>query len=183
MKGKAFRLTSGLVLKDGQPDDMAAEVEALAFVAAHTSIPVPHVKYHWLELNRREPRGYIVMNLMPGEMLARVWSKLSPAQRQHVMRSLSGYVSQLRLLSQPPPPRLSPLPPKGWIGSTSGRGFMDCSMTTQIPPSDPLQRRATSTTSGYRDTRFLLGAQTSSRMSDDAWHCATTILSPSRMET
>ncbi|TFL00139.1 kinase-like domain-containing protein [Pterulicium gracile] len=161
MKGKVSRLTSGLVLKDGNPDDMTAEVEALAFVAAHTSIPVPRVQYHWQELDRPEPRGLIIMNLMPGEMLARVWSKISPAQRQHVMRTLAGFVSQLRLLSQPPPPCLSRLPREGWIGSTLGHSFVDCSVTSQIPSFGPF-----ATESDFHDYRL-------SRYNTIAWSAPT----------
>ncbi|TFK95187.1 kinase-like domain-containing protein [Pterulicium gracile] len=134
MKGKASRLTSGLVLKTGQHDAVSAELEALSFVAAHTSIPVPRVRYHWQD----KGDASVIMQFMEGEMLQRVWADLSPAQRRHVMQTLSGFVDQLRLLSQPPPPSsLSHLPREGWIGSTLGHSFHDASMTQEVAAFGP----------------------------------------------
>ncbi|KAI0364573.1 kinase-like protein [Pilatotrama ljubarskyi] len=119
------RLTSRLVLKEAHTVSTRAEAEALSIVAAHTSIPVPRLRYHWEE----DEEGYLIMDYVEGEILQRVWRSLTDAQRLSVMRRLAGFVGELRSLSQPAPPPGSGLPRTGWIGSPLGHAFIDYCMT------------------------------------------------------
>ncbi|KAI0351279.1 kinase-like protein [Trametes cingulata] len=127
------RLTSGLVLKKARIVSSLAEAEALTFVAAHTSIPVPRLRYYWEEDND----GYLIMEYVEGEILQRVWRNLTDAQRLSVMRRLAGFVDELRSLSQPPPPPEANLPRSGWIGSPLGHALIDYCMTGGDDPLGP----------------------------------------------
>ncbi|KAI0351280.1 kinase-like protein [Trametes cingulata] len=130
---RVTRLTSRLILKKADIVSAQAEAEALTFVAAHTSIPVPRLRYYWEEDNE----GYLIMNFVDGEILQRVWRKLTDGQRLSVMRRLAGFVEELRSLSQPVPLPESGLPHSGWIGSTQGHPFVDYCMTREDIPLGP----------------------------------------------
>ncbi|CDO77675.1 hypothetical protein BN946_scf184969.g26 [Trametes cinnabarina] len=112
-----YRLTSRLVYKKSNVITASAEAEAMLFVAAPTSIPVPRLRFYWVEGDE----GCLIMDYVEGEMLQRVWGNLTDAQRLNVMR---------------PPCRLR-LPPTGWIGSALGHAFMDFSMAGMDIPIGP----------------------------------------------
>jgi aminoglycoside phosphotransferase (APT) family kinase protein len=76
-----------------------SEVEALRYVAAHTSIPVPKVyKTH-------QYRGHMYMELefIQGTDLSEVWSQgtISPEQKRAIMHQIGGYIKELRALTPP----------------------------------------------------------------------------------
>lgn len=75
-----------------------AEVEALRFVAANTSIPVPKL----FKTHHRRGRLYIEMEHIPGEDLAAVWTtSLSAEQKRQIVREIGGHVRALRALKPP----------------------------------------------------------------------------------
>ncbi|OSC99530.1 kinase-like protein [Trametes coccinea BRFM310] len=125
IRGNAFRTTPDLVIKRCSAIRTSVEVEALAFVAAHTTIPVPRVHCYWIDGDE----GSVVMDYMEGEMLQRVWRRISDAQRLTVMRKIATFVDQLRAIPQPRPADGVNLPPTGWIGSPLGHGFCDFLVT------------------------------------------------------
>ncbi|KAJ6476202.1 kinase-like domain-containing protein [Mycena sanguinolenta] len=116
------RLTYSTVLKTGSAAQMQAEVHAMRFVAAHTTIPIPHVRDHWSEGNK----GFILMDYLPGVPARRVFAGLKPEQQHRIVDTLVGYVEQLRSIPHP-----SPL--SAWIGSTSGGALYEVDMALSGP--------------------------------------------------
>ncbi|TFK72393.1 kinase-like protein [Pluteus cervinus] len=109
------RLTDNTVIKSSTIDKLRLEADALRFIAQHTSIPVPHVYDVWIT-DPKTNTGYLAMEYIPGEMVGRVWRKLSPEQRASFMRKLGQYLDEMRSLRQPLP--------GGWIGSlTAGPSY------------------------------------------------------------
>ncbi|AEO63945.1 175c8d9f-837a-4ac4-a1c0-9063bd526075 [Thermothielavioides terrestris] len=70
-----------------------AEAEAMRFVSAHTSIPIPRV----YDVGER----HLTMEFIEGETLATAWDKLSAEDRLLVTRQLRDYVGQLRTFKSP----------------------------------------------------------------------------------
>ncbi|KAL7285153.1 hypothetical protein ACG7TL_000245 [Trametes sanguinea] len=133
LRGSAYRITPDLVIKRCCTIQALVEAEALAFVAAHTSIPVPRVHSCWSDGSQ----GSVVMDYIEGEVLQRVWRNISDAQRLTVMRKIAAFVDQLRAIPQPRPADGANLPPTGWIGSPLGHSFCDfliTQSTTQLGP-------------------------------------------------
>ncbi|KAJ3006767.1 hypothetical protein NUW54_g3813 [Trametes sanguinea] len=125
IKGNAYRITPDLVIKRCSTIRTSIEAEALAFVAAHTSIPVPRIHCYWFDGDQ----GSVVIDYMEGEMLQRVWRSISEAQRLTVMRKIATFVDELRAIPQPRPIDDANLPPTGWIGSPLGHSFCDFAIT------------------------------------------------------
>ncbi len=74
------------------------EIEALQYVAAHTSIPVPKIyRIHTPE----DGSIFIEMEYVAGEPLNRAWHGMSAAQRDAVFADIPQHVASLRAL--PPP--------------------------------------------------------------------------------
>ena len=118
IKGSVRRLTSGTVIKISAAFPIHLEAEVTRFIHENTTIPVPRVHDVWIN---KEGHGCLILDYMPGEMLARVWRRITPEQRRTVMRTLGQYIQELRSLPQPSP--------GGWIGSPSGRECYDMRIT------------------------------------------------------
>ncbi|KAF8907438.1 kinase-like domain-containing protein [Mucidula mucida] len=75
------------------------EALVLAMVAEHTSIPVPKVR----RVLKVERRGLylVVMDFIRGKQLAAIWGDMSDEDKEHVARTLQGYVQQLRKVDIP----------------------------------------------------------------------------------
>ncbi|KAI0333962.1 hypothetical protein GY45DRAFT_1318823 [Cubamyces sp. BRFM 1775] len=131
--GSAARLTTNLVIKKGDAPTLAFEAEAIAFVAAHTTIPVPRVRYSWYE----GQDGSLIMDHIEGIQLKRAWRDMSMPQKLSVMRRITGFVEQLRAIPQPAPSTTSDLPRSGWIGGPFGSPFTDFMMTMESAPFGP----------------------------------------------
>ncbi|KAK3292533.1 kinase-like domain-containing protein [Chaetomium fimeti] len=85
-----------------------SEVEALRFVAGHTSIPVPRV----YDVGER----HFTMDFIPGETVKQAWDRtLSAEDRALVARQLRDYITQLRAVKSP----------DGSICSFGGREVID----------------------------------------------------------
>ncbi|KAF2745502.1 kinase-like protein [Sporormia fimetaria CBS 119925] len=81
------------ILKVGPPK--ASEAEAMRFVAANTSIPVPKV----IDSDFKGERGWIKMSKIPGQLLADAWSSFSDTQKASLAAQLRDYLTQLRNIS------------------------------------------------------------------------------------
>ena len=138
LKESVWQLNARTILKISEVDINRAEVDAMRFVTENTTIPIPRLYDHW----ERGGEGYIIMEFVEGITLRRAWKTLTEAQRAHVMRTIAGYVYQLRALPQPPPPPTSGLPRTGWIGSASCRGFSDMLAYANYTPIGPLPNEA-----------------------------------------
>ncbi|GAB1311874.1 hypothetical protein MFIFM68171_02084 [Madurella fahalii] len=81
-------------------DNTATQHEAatMNFVAAKTSIPVPHVYCSFIHKNR----AFILMERIHGQSLAKAWKILSDADRESIFTQLRGMMKELRAL--PPAP-------------------------------------------------------------------------------
>ncbi|KGO72176.1 Aminoglycoside phosphotransferase [Penicillium italicum] len=87
------RLGDNLVVKSG--DIRPQEGDALRFIAANTTIPVPKVH------DIRWENGKIValvMDYMPGKRLDEVWDTLDSSQKLSIADELHSYMNQLREL-------------------------------------------------------------------------------------
>ncbi|KAK4234691.1 kinase-like domain-containing protein [Achaetomium macrosporum] len=78
----------------------ANEIDAMEFVRANTTIPVPKI----LNFYNRQPNGSadIVMTQLPGIELEYALSSMTSAQVESVAHQLAGYIAQLRQLSRQP---------------------------------------------------------------------------------
>jgi aminoglycoside phosphotransferase (APT) family kinase protein len=105
------RVSPGTIIKG--PCDLA-ELEALEYVARHTSIPVPKV----LRSHRHNERIYIEMEYVRGIDLqaALQRGRISEEQKKAILAELVGYVKQLR--------RLQP-PQEGAVGSANLKECLD----------------------------------------------------------
>ena len=139
LKYRVFQITPRTILKNGTAYLIRAEAEAMRFVAANTTVPMPHLHDHWEKNNK----GFLVIAFMEGVVLRKVWHTLTDLQRANVMHTLARYIDQLRALPQPLPPPESGLPPRGWIGSTLGHGFSDMlALSRSDKPVMPLPNEA-----------------------------------------
>lgn len=71
-----------------------AEAEAMRFVAAKTTIPVPEV----YESYERDGNGYIFMSRIEGELLGDVWKYMNEEQQRSVISQMRDFVNQLSSL-------------------------------------------------------------------------------------
>ena len=83
------------------------EVEAMAFVATNTTIPIPKV----YRIHDYFGKPAIEMQFVQGMNLATEWKELSDEEKRNIVQELGGYIKQLRALE----------PPKGdMVASVSG---------------------------------------------------------------
>ncbi|CAG8151117.1 unnamed protein product [Penicillium salamii] len=76
-----------------------AELEALKYVAEHTSIPVPKV----FNAHYYDDSVFIEMECVRGMSLEAAWGRghLSQEQKKHIVTEVAGYIRQLRNLEPP----------------------------------------------------------------------------------
>jgi aminoglycoside phosphotransferase len=93
---KVVRVGSNILAKFG-PDLNIAEAESMRFIHKHTSIPVPQV------LNAYEKDGcrYILMKFVEGELLEKLWPKLSCSERDLILSELKYCIHQMRQIACP----------------------------------------------------------------------------------
>lgn len=75
------------------------ELEALLYVAEHTTIPVPRVRYTY-----DGPNGiYIVMDYIKGTNLETLWmlNRLNPEEQDTIVNDMAAILNQLRALHTP----------------------------------------------------------------------------------
>ncbi|KAK2734985.1 hypothetical protein FQN55_002313 [Onygenales sp. PD_40] len=90
---KIVRLDEHRVLKSAITNP--TETEAMKFVAANTTIPIPKVyETRWSDTDASQ----IVMEYIPGQSLDKVWGKLTHDKRMSICHQLRGYLSQLAKL-------------------------------------------------------------------------------------
>lgn len=92
---KTFRVSWHRVIKG--PCD-PPEIEAMQYVASHTTIPVPRI----YAIHTKNIAIYIEMAYIPGDTLSTVWDSLSTDDRDTIFADIKKYVSCLREL---PPPK------------------------------------------------------------------------------
>jgi aminoglycoside phosphotransferase (APT) family kinase protein len=90
---KIIRLDEHRVLKSAVTD--CRETDAMEFIAANTTIPVPRVYETRFSSNGRKA-SEIVMEYIPGEPLDKAWANLTHEQRVSTCRELNGYLTQLQ---------------------------------------------------------------------------------------
>jgi phosphotransferase family enzyme len=74
------------------------EIEAMQYIASHTSIPVPRL--FGVHINKRNDI-YIEMEHIPGKTLRSAWSDLSKEQRHIIFGDIKHHLSSLRALKPP----------------------------------------------------------------------------------
>ncbi|TVY41289.1 hypothetical protein LSUB1_G002224 [Lachnellula subtilissima] len=95
--GPCVRISKNLVVKTG-PFVHLTEAATMEFVAASTSIPVPHVYSSFVHRNR----AYIVMERISGEPFTKAWKTLSDVDRESIFAQLQRMILELRTLVPPP---------------------------------------------------------------------------------
>ncbi|KAK2750248.1 hypothetical protein FQN55_002393 [Onygenales sp. PD_40] len=93
---KIIRLDEHRVLKSSITD--SSETEAMQFIAANTTIPVPKVYATRWSDSPTTKSSQIVMEYIPGESLDEAWGKLTHDQRMSICHTLRDYLSQLQRL-------------------------------------------------------------------------------------
>ena len=87
------------------------EGENMLFVQQHTRIQVPQV---YAIYGTEDGCNYIIMEYVPGQTLASVWSSLSRTQKETIAGILKSYLSDLRAL-----------PPPDYFGSIGKRPLLE----------------------------------------------------------
>jgi len=85
------------------------EIEAMAYVQSHASVPIPIVLEAHVD-DQAGTRGCFLMARLPGQQLGRGWSTMPESARAQSIRQFKTYLDQLHH-SRPAPP--------GWAGSCS----------------------------------------------------------------
>ena len=88
-----FRVGEKTVVKLCGPERLA-EAEALRFVRANTSLPVP--KVHGTYVDETINRGVMVMEYIEGDVLRDVIEDMDADRRQKIVSQLQAYMSELR---------------------------------------------------------------------------------------
>ncbi|TVY46266.1 hypothetical protein LOCC1_G004151 [Lachnellula occidentalis] len=95
--GPCARISKNLIVKTS-PSVHLTEATTMEFVAANTSIPVPHVYCSFVHRNR----AYIVMERISGQPFPEALKTLSDADREDIFTQLRSMIQQLRKLEPPP---------------------------------------------------------------------------------
>ncbi|KAF9030414.1 kinase-like domain-containing protein [Rhodocollybia butyracea] len=94
-RSSVIRISPQYIMKGG-PFVRPVEAQTMAFVLAHTSIPVPKIRKTLLDT---EGNVYIIMDFIDASELN--WSGLGKEQRESVMQQLGRYLGELRSISPP----------------------------------------------------------------------------------
>ena len=94
-------LTPSLCVKYG-PSRHLCEAEAMAYVAHHTSLPVPKVFCAF----RKRGVTYILMERIKGVSIRKIWFSISANERDRLRSQLRVLLTALRSLSPPQPGRI-----------------------------------------------------------------------------
>lgn len=130
---KVQRISSNAVVKTDNASQLRCELEAMRLVYARTTIPLPRVHDYW----ERGSEAFLVMDFVEGESLKRVWHQLTIDQQNTVLRTLGGYVVQLRGISQPV--RMSGS--RAWVGSAGGGPVWDVVLSGVDKPFGPFENQ------------------------------------------
>lgn len=95
--GPCVPISKNLIIKTG-PFVHLTEGATIQFIAANTSIPVPHIHCSFVHRNR----AYIVMDRIQGVSLAEAYATLSGDDRKKVFAQLRSIFGELRKLPSPP---------------------------------------------------------------------------------
>jgi hypothetical protein len=96
--GSVLMLTPGLCVKYG-PSRHICEAEAMAYVARHTSVPVPKVYCAFQKRNVT----YILMERIKGVNARKIWGSISAEEREPLRTQLRAFLAELRSLPPPQP--------------------------------------------------------------------------------
>ncbi|OAA57878.1 Protein kinase-like domain protein [Niveomyces insectorum RCEF 264] len=97
------------VKKSGDTLRVRREVEAMAYVHGHTSVPVPRVLESHFDTDDND--SWFRMERVGGSPLDQAWPEMSDGSRARTIHLLKSYFAQLHAVCPPEP---------GWIGSCSG---------------------------------------------------------------
>ncbi|GLA59959.1 hypothetical protein AtubIFM54640_011383 [Aspergillus tubingensis] len=90
-----WSLGSKVILKDHGPNPPTTEIPNINFVQDRTSIPVPTIIESWEE---KDKHTLTLMRRIPGEPLRKVWSELTPNEKETIAKQVAEYLQQLRHL-------------------------------------------------------------------------------------
>ncbi|KAK2756212.1 hypothetical protein FQN54_005620 [Arachnomyces sp. PD_36] len=93
-QGGVLMLTSNICVKYG-PSRHISEAEAMAYVARHTSIPVPRV----LCAFQRGGVTYILMERIKGVSVGKIWASISAGEKESLRSQLRRLLADLRSLT------------------------------------------------------------------------------------
>jgi hypothetical protein len=96
--GSVFMLTPSLCVKYG-PSRHICQAEAMAYIARHTSVPVPKVYCAFQKRNVT----YILMERIKGVNARKIWGPISAKERERLRTQLRVFLAELRS-----PPHHSP---------------------------------------------------------------------------
>lgn len=96
--GSVLMLTPGLCVKCG-PSRHIGEAETMAYVARHTSIPVPKVFCAF----QRGGITYILMERIKGVNVRKIWASLSAKEKANLRTQLRTFLAELRSIPPPHP--------------------------------------------------------------------------------
>jgi serine/threonine protein kinase len=106
------------------PSVTLLEAQNLSFVAENSNVPVPEMYGTLTE--ESTGRKFIVMEMVPGEPLAKAWPGFTSSEKHHVVEQIRRAMIDLRNI-----------PPAGYIGSVAGQPCADGIFWTPDHPQDP----------------------------------------------
>ena len=75
---------------------LSSEVATMQYVEAHTSIPVPHIIYHSVEVDSTGVGSpYIIMTKVEGVALSSIWDDMEDSKREIVLRQVVDILLEL----------------------------------------------------------------------------------------
>ncbi|KIH89926.1 hypothetical protein SPBR_09053 [Sporothrix brasiliensis 5110] len=110
------------VKKSGVASRLRREIEAMAYVRGHTSIPVPRVLEYHFDADNKE--AWFRMERLHGIQLDQAWPAMSDNIRTQTIHQLKSYIEQLHSIRPPEP---------GWIGSCAGGTAYDHRLNSLFP--------------------------------------------------
>ncbi|KAJ5605470.1 hypothetical protein N7510_008251 [Penicillium lagena] len=93
-----WSIGSKYILKERSCKSPSYESVNTRFVKENTTIPIPSVLKGW---NDEDERYFLIAERVPGEILEKIWPKMSTPAKERLAQQTTGYLKQLRQLHSP----------------------------------------------------------------------------------
>ncbi|KAI9680870.1 MAG: hypothetical protein M1817_004310 [Caeruleum heppii] len=94
----AWEIGSDYILKERPDGPPRNEPSSIAFLKAHSTIPLPTIAKHWVD---HRGRAFTLIERVPGQTLEAAWPTLSTEKRARIARETGEYLNQLRRFQRP----------------------------------------------------------------------------------
>ncbi|KAJ9301513.1 hypothetical protein DTO271G3_1648 [Paecilomyces variotii] len=120
--GRISYESDSTVRKSGSTFKIKREIETIAFIRRHTTIPTPEILNYQINSNNS---SWFLMTRLRGTTLSSAWPNMNDHARTNTLSQLKSYLSQLR--------NLHPSSTQAQIGSYSGESAYDHRLNNGFP--------------------------------------------------